>query len=64
MTRNQQRSAGSDKRPLEKEKPGELEAEVSEDGCRCEEVSKKTLPEMLKLMLSDLAFWKKTKGRK
>ncbi len=64
MTRNKKQSAGSDKRALEKEKPGEFEAEVSGDSCRCEEVSKKTLPEMLKLMLSDLAFWKKAKGHK
>jgi hypothetical protein len=32
--------------------------------CRCKEVSKKTFPEMVKLMISDLAFWKKTKGQK
>jgi len=38
--------------------------EGSEIECRCKEVSKKTLPEMIKLMISDLAFWKKTKGRK
>ncbi len=33
--------------------------DVGEDSCRCKEVSKKTIPEMLKLMLRDLAFWKK-----
>ena len=31
----------------------------SEGECRCKEVSKKTLPEMIKLMVDDLAFWKK-----
>ena len=31
------------------------------DSCRCKEVSEKTFPEMLKLMISDLSFWKKTK---
>jgi hypothetical protein len=38
--------------------------DVGEDSCRCKEVSKKTIPEMLKLMLGDLAFWKKAKSRK
>ena len=66
MARDEHQSAGSDKRPLEKKKLREMEEEkISEGGnCRCEEVSKKTLPEMLKLMLSDLAFWKKAKGHK
>jgi len=31
------------------------------EDCRCKEVSKKTLPEMLKLAISDLTFWKKGK---
>jgi hypothetical protein len=31
------------------------------DACRCKEVSKKSLSELLKLMAGDLAFWKKTK---
>ena len=33
----------------------------AEDACRCEETSKMTAGELLKLMMSDLAFWKKTK---
>ncbi|GAB4389083.1 MAG: hypothetical protein Kow0025_12230 [Thermodesulfovibrionales bacterium] len=28
-------------------------------GCRCEESTRKTLPEILKAMVRDLAFWKK-----
>lgn len=32
-----------------------------DDDCRCKEVSKKTVPEMIRLMLNDLAFWKKEK---
>lgn len=65
MTRYHQQSADSDKKPLEKERPEEPEAEGgSEDSCRCKEVSKKTFPEMLKLMISDLAFWKKAKWHK
>jgi hypothetical protein len=35
----------------------------SEDNCRCREVSEKTVPDLFKLMISDLAIWKK-KGRK
>jgi hypothetical protein len=32
--------------------------------CRCKEVAKKTPREMLSLMISDMAFWKKGKGHK
>jgi hypothetical protein len=39
-------------------------ADVSDISCRCKEVSKKTIPEMLRLMLNDLAVWKKNKYRK
>lgn len=64
MTRNERQSADTDKGSLEKKKPDNRGAEEVTEGCRCEEVSKKTLPEMLKLMLSDLAFWKKKKEHK
>jgi len=40
------------------------ETDSPADNCRCKEVSKKTLPEMFRLMISDLSFWKKTKGQK
>jgi len=60
-----QRQAGPVNRPEEKEKPGEQETgEGDERVCRCKEVSKKTFSEMLKLMLRDLIFWKKTKEHK
>lgn len=63
MTQQKQPPDSSGKRPGETVKPGEQEAgEGSKVSCRCKEVSKKTLPEMLRLMLSDLAFWKKAKG--
>lgn len=65
MTRHRKQSAGSGKGPFEKEKSKKRELEdVSEDICRCKEVSKKRLPEMLKLMVSDLAFWRKVKKHK
>jgi hypothetical protein len=41
-------------------KPPEVKG-PEEDSCRCKEVSKKTFPEMLRLMLNDLAFWKRKK---
>ncbi len=65
MIRHRKQSAGSGKGPFEKEKSKDREPEdVSEDSCRCKEVSKKTLPEMLRLMVSDLAFWRKAKEHK
>jgi hypothetical protein len=32
-----------------------------DDACRCKEVSEMSPRELLKLMMHDLAFWKKTK---
>lgn len=37
------------------------EEAAGEEACRCKEVSKRSFPELLKLMLKDLAFWRKTK---
>jgi hypothetical protein len=63
MTRNQRQHEDSDKR--DDANSGERKMEGENDIiCRCKEVSKKTFPEMVKLMISDLAFWKKTKGQK
>lgn len=60
MTGHQSYSGDKSKSSAEREKPAEREAgDVGEDSCRCKEVSKKTIPQMLKLMLNDLAFWKK-----
>ena len=56
------KSGDKGKSAVTKEKPAEREEkDVSEDSCRCKEVSRKTIPEMLKLMLSDLAFWRKVR---
>jgi len=63
MTEQQQHSDDKANRAGRKEGPGET-GDASEDSCRCKEVSKKTIPEMFRLMISDLAFWKKTKGKK
>jgi hypothetical protein len=45
-----------------RKKNGEKQAGVAgDDACRCKEASKMTPRELLGLMMSDLAFWKKTK---
>lgn len=41
----------------EAERPGEAEKQE----CRCEEARGKTFSEMLRLVLEDLAFWRKRK---
>ncbi|MFZ2196218.1 MAG: hypothetical protein WAV13_00685 [Thermodesulfovibrionales bacterium] len=65
MTLKKQNYEGSDKRPDKKGSPVQQEAgEAGEITCRCKEVSKKTLPELLRLMIKDLAFWKKPKEHK
>ena len=65
MTRPKQDYDSSDKRSDEKGNPAKQEAgEAGEIICRCKEVSKKTFPELLRLMIKDLAFWKKAKAHK
>ena len=58
MAKEQKQSADSGNIRREKEKPLKPEGEESEE-CRCKEIAKKRFPELLKLMLRDLAFWKK-----
>lgn len=40
---------------------GEQAGEGHDENCRCREASRMTPQELLKLMMSDLAFWKKPK---
>jgi hypothetical protein len=57
---NRQRKSGSEgTKPAEKGK--EQEGKTDGEDCRCEEVSKKTVPELFRVMIRDLAFWKKGK---
>jgi hypothetical protein len=43
-------------------KPAEAQAGAGkDDACRCKETSQMTPRELLKLMMNDLAFWKKEK---
>lgn len=47
-----------------KKEPAETQAGAGkDDACRCKETSQMTPRELLKLMLNDLAFWKKEKKR-
>jgi hypothetical protein len=65
MTRQKQNYDSSDKSPDKKGKTAGQEAgEAGEISCRCKEVSEKTLPELLRIAIKDLAFWKKTKAHK
>jgi hypothetical protein len=64
MTEDQRHSQETDKISMEKKIAAEQQAKQgSETICRCKDISKKTLPEMLMLMIKDLAFWKRPKGK-
>jgi len=48
--------------PAEGEKAAELRAGTDkDDACRCKAASEMSPGELFKLMVGDLAFWKKTK---
>ncbi len=48
--------------PGKEKKIAERQAEAGkDDACRCKEASEMTPRELLKLMMRDLAFWKKEK---
>lgn len=58
-------TSAADKGPSDnKETPDSRTKEDQEEACRCKEVAKKTPVELLKLMLSDLVFWKKARPGK
>ena len=67
MMKEKSMAAGYDKSdyrdsPVKEKSTTEQHAAADIDGtCRCKETSKMTPQELLKLMFSDLAFWKKTK---
>ena len=49
-------------RPGKDEKAAESQAGADkDDACRCKEASEMTPGQLFKLMVSDLAFWKKAK---
>ncbi len=59
MAQDKGHSEGAGGGRPEEDKTKGIDGPMEEDTCRCKEVSKKTLPEMFKLMLGDLAFWKR-----
>jgi len=60
MKKSQNASASTDNDSLVHEDTVERETgDTTKDTCRCKEVSKKTPMELLKLMIKDLAIWKK-----
>jgi hypothetical protein len=61
MSEDKKKTA-SGKDSAEREKVDSHDVGASEDACRCKEVSRKSLPELIKLMLGDFTFWKK-RGR-
>ncbi len=59
MKVREQKTADSGRGSEAKETPKEGKAREGEENCRCKEVSKKNTRGLIKLMLSDLSFWKK-----
>jgi hypothetical protein len=57
MANRQPKSTSDDTKSAEKAR--HQEGKTDGEDCRCKEVSKKTVPELLKVMIRDLAFWKK-----
>ena len=65
MTKNRRQLAKTSQGSRKNEKvPKKEAATVASESCRCKEVARKTPREMLGLMISDLAFWKKAKENK
>jgi len=62
MTEHREQTAVPDKKKPEGQTPsGNESGEAREDHCRCKEVSKMRPAEMLKLVIGDLAFWRKAR---
>jgi hypothetical protein len=62
---SRQKAGGSGNTPQEKDDAEKRSSEKgSDESCRCKEVSEKTFTGMLRLMLNDLAFWKRDKQRR
>jgi hypothetical protein len=59
MTSRKEKAAASDRITTEKGAAGTRSKALSDDPCRCKEVSVMTPKQLLGTMLGDLAFWKK-----
>lgn len=60
MKRSGQKTVVSEGRVADRPEAGPVESN-QEKACRCEETASMKPGELLKLMISDLAFWKKAK---
>jgi hypothetical protein len=60
MVTGSQKTVHSHGAEKEREPAGPRTGTGSEDACRCKEASRMSPRELLKLMVKDLAFWKKT----
>ena len=62
MTKGHQKTADPRSASLDQENTAARHVHNdTEEDCRCKDVSRKSVPELFKLMVSDLAFWKKDK---
>jgi hypothetical protein len=60
MKADREKRVAPDEKEGNKERPGPAAAEHdNEENCRCKEISKKSLPDLLKVVIGDLSFWKK-----
>jgi hypothetical protein len=59
----EQSEKGPDSEPASsrEERHGGQKVQAESEDCRCKEAPGKTLPQLLKVMIEDLAFWKKGK---
>lgn len=62
MKTDRRKGAAPGKKQRHRQSPGPA-AGGHDDGesCRCKETSKKSLPDLLKVVIDDLSFWKKEK---
>lgn len=62
MKTGRRRKAAPERKQQRKTIPEpESAAPEDEESCRCKEISRKSIPELLKVAVTDLSFWKKGK---
>jgi hypothetical protein len=59
MAKKREPAPKTDGPTSEQNRPGPGTVAPEEEDCRCKEVSKKSLPELIKMMLRDLTFRRK-----
>lgn len=61
MNASEQKTGGRDAGREMKDNPERPDGMNPGDACRCKETAKMTPGELLKLMMKDLAFWRRSK---